>query len=75
MNEEQAKALDKEALDSCDIDPYSKLSAGLVLVIHRQLLTLSQKTNVPVEKMDREFLIAHLSNIKISTPLNGNSTL
>ena len=66
MNEEQEKALDKEILEVANIDPYAKLSAGLVLVIHRQLLTLSKKTNVAIEDMDRKFLIAHLSNIKIS---------
>ncbi len=66
MNEEQEKALDKEILEGANIDPYAKLSAGLVLVIHRQLLTLSKKTNVAIEDMDRKFLIAHLSNIKIS---------
>ena len=68
MNEEHEKALDKALLESQDIDPYAKLSAGLVLVIHRQLLTLSEKTDVPIDKMDREFLVKHLSNIKISNP-------
>ena len=66
MNEEQEKLLDKQLLDSYDIDPYAKLSAGLVLVIHRQLLTLSQKTDMPIEKMDRKFLIEHLGKIKIT---------
>ena len=68
MNEEQEKAIDKAVLDQYDIDPYAKLSAGLVLVIHRQLLTLSQKTEMPIETMDRKFLIENLSNIKISGP-------
>ena len=66
MNEEQEKDLDKEMLDSYDIAPYAKLSTGLVLVIHRQLLTLSHKANTPIEEMDRKFLIEHLSNIKIT---------
>lgn len=66
MNEEQEKSLDKKALDRYQIEPYAKLSAGLVLVIHRQLLTLAKKTKMSVEEMDRDFLIKHLSNIKLS---------
>jgi len=66
MNEEQEKALDNQLLDKLDIEPYTKLSTGLVLVVHRQLQTLSDKTGVAVKDMDREFIVENLCSVKVT---------
>jgi len=66
MNEEQEKALDNQLLDKLDIEPYTKLSTGLVLVVHRQLQTLSDKTGVAVKDMDREFIVENLCSVKLT---------
>ena len=66
MNEEQEKALDNQLLDKLDIEPYTKLSTGLVLVVHRQLQTLSDKTGVAVKDMDREFIVENLCCVKVT---------
>ena len=66
MNEEQEKALDNQLLDKLDIEPYTKLSTGLVLVVHRQLQTLSDKTGVAVKDMDSEFIVENLCSVKVT---------
>jgi hypothetical protein len=60
MDEAKERLIDKALLNQFDIDPYKKISVGLVLVAHRQLQTLSRQTEVSIDDMDREFLAEQL---------------
>ena len=60
MDEAKERLVDKALLNQYDIDPYKKISIGLILVAHRQLQTLSKQTEVSIDDMDREFLAEQL---------------
>ena len=60
MDEAKERLIDKALLNQFDIDPYKKISIGLILVAHRQLQTLSKQTEVSIDDMDREFLAEQL---------------
>ncbi|MGK0437590.1 MAG: hypothetical protein ACJATK_000531 [Paracoccaceae bacterium] len=60
MDEAKERLIDKALLNQFDIDPYKKISVGLILVAHRQLQTLSRQTEVSIDDMDREFLAEQL---------------
>jgi hypothetical protein len=60
MDEAKERLRDKALLNQFDIDPYKKISVGLILVAHRQLQTLSRQTEVSIDDMDREFLAEQL---------------
>lgn len=60
MDEAKERLIDKALLNQFDIDPYKKISIGLILVAHRQLQTLSKQTEVSIDDMDREFLVEQL---------------
>jgi len=66
MSETEEKRLDNALLEQFDIDPYLKLSVGVSLVVHRQLLLLSQEKGKSVSEMDREFLIEELCKVKVT---------
>ena len=66
LDEKIELMIDEALMAQLDIEPYKKMSTSLLLVIHRQLLTLAQHTGTPVEKMNREFIIENLANVKIS---------
>ena len=65
-DEKREARIDEAMMSSLDIDPYKKVNTALLLVMHRQLLTLSAHTGVAVEKMTREFIIENLSNVKVT---------
>ena len=62
MDEAKERLVDKALLNQYDIDPYKKISIGLILVAHRQLQTLAKRTEVSIDDMDREFLAEQLCN-------------
>jgi hypothetical protein len=66
MDEPKERLIDKALLEQFDIDPYKKISIGLVLVAHRQLQTLSIQTETSIDNMDREFLIEQLCDVEIT---------
>jgi len=66
MDEAKEKSLDNALLDQFDIDKYTKLSTGLVMVVQRQLLALAASTGTPMELMDREFLIEQLCKVEVT---------
>jgi len=66
MSETEEKLLDSALLEQFDIDPYLKLSVGVSLVVHRQLLLLSQEKGRLVSEMNREFLIEELCKVKVT---------
>jgi len=65
-DEKKEAMIDEALMAELDIDPYKKVSTSLLLVMHRQLLTLSEHTKVAVEDMDRTFIIENLANVKVS---------
>ena len=71
MDESKERLIDKALLDQFDIDPYKKISIGLVLVAHRQLQTLSMQTEMTIDSMDREFLIEQLCDVEITDTERG----
>lgn len=66
VDEKREAMIDEAMMAELDIDRYKKVSTSLLLVMHRQLLTLSSHTGVPIEKMDREFIIENLTNVKVT---------
>lgn len=66
MDEAKERLKDKALLNQFDIDPYKKISIGLILVAHRQLQTLSMQTETSIDDMDREFLAEKLCNADAS---------
>ena len=73
MTEAEEKLLDTALMEQLQIDPYKKLSTGIALVVHRQLLLLSEKMRVPIESMDREFLIENLCQVKVTHSAKKNA--
>ena len=67
MTDEKTEAIiDKAVLSTLEIDPYKKMNASLLLVMHRQLLTLSKHTGIAIEDMDREFILQNVAKIEIT---------
>ena len=66
MDEKTEAMIDKAVLSALEIDPYQKMNASLLLVMHRQLLTLSKHAGVAIEDMDREFILQNVAKIEIS---------
>jgi len=67
MTDEKTEAIiDKAVLSALEIDPYKKMNASLLLVMHRQLLTLSKHTGIAIEDMDREFILQNVAKIEIT---------
>ena len=66
MDEKEEALIDQALMAELDIEPYKKMSTSLLLVMHRQLLTLSTHTGVAIEDMDRAFIIENLANVKVS---------
>ena len=66
IDEKREAMLDEALLSELDIDPYKKVSTSLLLVMHRQLLTLSEHTKVEIQDMDRSFIIENLANVKVT---------
>ena len=73
MNEAEEKILDTALMEQLQVDPYLKLSTGIALVVHRQLLLLSKEMRVSVESMDREFLIENLCKVKVTRSARQNA--
>jgi len=65
-DEKKEAMIDEAMMAELDMDPYKKVNTSLLLVMHRQLLTLSAHTGVAIEKMDREFIIENLAKVKIT---------
>jgi len=66
MDEKTEAMIDKTVLSALDIDPYKKMNASLLLVMHRQLLTLSKHAGIAIEDMDREFILQNVAKIEIT---------
>ena len=66
IDEKTEALIDKAVLSSLDIDPYKKMNASLLLVMHRQLLTLSKHSGVAIEDMDREFILENVAKIQLT---------
>jgi len=66
VDEKKEAMIDEAMMAELDIDPYKKVSTSLLLVMHRQLMTLSAHTGVAIEDMDRAFIIEHLTNVKVT---------
>ena len=66
IDEKKEAIIDEVMMAELDIDPYKKVNTSLLLVMHRQLLTLSAHTGVAIDKMDREFIIEHLAKVKVT---------
>jgi len=75
MDEVKEKSLDNALLDQFDIDKYTKLSTGLVMVVQRQLLALAASTGTPMELMDREFLIEQLCKVEVTDAIRDRLKL
>jgi hypothetical protein len=73
MNEAEEKLLDTALMEQLQVDPYLKLSTGIALVVHRQLLLLCKEMRVPVESMDREFLVENLCKVKVTESARRNA--
>ena len=69
MDEKDEALIDQALMAELNIEPYKKMSTSLLLVMHRQLLTLSAHTGIAVEEMDRAFIIENLANVKVSDQL------
>ena len=69
MDEKDEALIDQALMAELNIEPYKKMSTSLLLVMHRQLLTLSAHTSVAVEDMDRAFIVENLANVKVSDQL------
>jgi len=69
MDEKEEALIDQALMAELDIEPYKKMSTSLLLVMHRQLLTLSSHTGVPIEEMSRAFIVENLANVKVSDSL------
>jgi len=65
-DEKKEAMIDEAMIAELEIDPYKKVSTSLLLVMHRQLITLSAHTSVAIEDMDRAFIIEHLANVKVT---------
>lgn len=66
MTEAEEKLLDSLFLEQFDIDKKKKVTTGLVMAIHRQLMTLSESSGTPIHEMDRAFIIERLCNVQVS---------
>ena len=66
IDEKTEAMIDKAILSALEIDPYKKMNASLLLVMHRQLLTLSKHAGVAIEDMDREFILQNVAKIEIT---------
>lgn len=66
IDEKTEALIDKAVLSALDIDAYKKMNASLLLVMHRQLLTLSKHTGVAIEDMDREFILQNVAKIEVT---------
>ena len=42
------------------------MNASLLLVMHRQLLTLAKHSGVAIEEMDREFILENVARIELT---------
>lgn len=65
MDEKEEALIDQALMAELNIEPYKKMSTSLLLVMHRQLLTLAAHTGVAVEEMDRAFIVENLANVKV----------
>ena len=66
IDEKTEALIDKAVLSALNIDAYKKMNASLLLVMHRQLLTLSKHTGVAIENMDREFILQNVAKIEVT---------
>lgn len=66
VDEKKEAMIDEAMMAELDIDPYKKVSTSLLLVMHRQLVTLSAHTGIAIDEMDRAFIIEHLTNVKVT---------
>ena len=73
MTEAEEKLLDTALMEQLQVDPYLKLSTGIALVVHRQLLLLSKEMRIPIESMDREFLVENLCKVKVTEIARRNA--
>lgn len=75
MQDNKEKYRDEALLAQFDLDPHLKITTSLAIAIHRQLMTLSENTGVPINNMDREFLIENLAKVKITHEIRQKAAL
>jgi hypothetical protein len=56
------RIVDEVLLARFELDPNIKMVTGIALEVFRTLRRLSEKEGVPLDRMDRSFLIQHLAH-------------
>ena len=75
QNNQKEKQLDEALLAQFELEPHLKITTSLTMAIHRQLMTLSNKTGVSINDMDREFILENLANVTITNEIRNKANL